>query len=208
MSSYLNNIDDCLLSVFADVQRKHNYKLLLIDGEYNEEEAGEAWLQLYDEYNEAVKSKSINIQFEITKQIDIKKSEYIYIKNCLFFIREWNNIMLLDMFDLLDNKENYTNLIDDLISKINYFGYQFDKNKGIGKEVERISKQVENYKTRIESDLKDLEDANKKAKPWTFDDSVGGVEKYMGFPMPEKCTVRKFTVYLNMLIQANADNKK
>jgi len=207
MQKYINNIDDCLLTTFSEVMRAHNYKLLLISGEYDEKLASDAWLELYDQYNEVVSSKSTNIQYEITKQIDIKKSEYVYIKQCLFFILEWNNIILLDMFDLVDNKENYINLIDDLINKVNEFNYRFDKSKGIGVEVTRISKQIENYKTKIEVDLEQLKKLGGETNEWTFDDTIGGVEKYMTFPMPEKLKLRMFTVYLNMLIKSNAENK-
>ncbi|RLI44872.1 hypothetical protein DRO61_11625 [Candidatus Bathyarchaeota archaeon] len=226
MQNYINNIDSCLLITFSEVMKTRNYKLLYINknsrltvilnwiGEkfninrfkaikYDETLANEAWLHLYDEFNEGINTSSVDITFEIIKQIDVLKSEYIEIKDLLFFILEWHRIMLLDMFKLIENKKFYYDLIDQLIKRVNYFNYRFDKEKGIGKEVERITKQVENYKTRIASNEAQLEDINKDTKKKTFGTTIAAISKFMSFRMDDKVALREFINYYNLQVESN-----
>jgi hypothetical protein len=199
MGQYLDNIDDCLLDIFEAIMDKHDYKLLLISGEYDQDEASAAWFKMYDEYNEAVKSKSVNLQFELTKQIEIQKNEYTILKNCLFLIIEMHKI------NLINSNTDYD--IDEYITIINNYGYAFDKNKGVGPESERVNKQLKNYLTRIESDVNKIEKLKEESIEWGFGDTRSVVEKFMGFAMNEKTTVKRFVTYLNRLINSQKDAK-
>ena len=194
MAKYLNNISDCSLDIFSNVMESNDYKLLLLSGEYDKKEASLEWYKLYDEYNAAVKSKSVNLQYELTTQVEIQKNEYALIKNCLFLIITMHEI------NLINTEVEYD--INQYIKVINNYGYNFDVKKGIAKEFERVSKQIKNYVTRIESDLKQIEKLEEDAGNWSFLDTIGVVEKHMGFQMGEKTTVKKFVTYLNQLISS------
>ena len=191
---YYNNIESTPLSVFRDVIIKGDKHVLFIgNGEYDEEKANEAWLTLYDEYNAAVNSKSLNITFELSKQAHILKNQYSMLNNCLFLIIEATNVNLIN-----DNEEIN---IDEYIKIINEYGYRFQKSKCIGKEVTRIQKQLSNYKTRIEHILEKIEKDNKKGSSDTFDTTINDVEMFRGIAFDEKTTVKKFTIVLNALIK-------
>jgi len=60
---------------------------------------------------------------------------------------------------------------------------------------------------KIKRDIKELERREKTVSKYTIDDTITTVEKFMGFQLNEKTTVKKFTSYLNALIKLNSDAK-
>lgn len=207
MTQYIDNIDDCTLGIFRKVISKHDYKHLLISGEYNEGEAKQSWLKLFDEYSDSINSGSVDYNFEMQKQIAIKKCDYTNIQNCIYFIGVFNELNLNnELFNLVTEKEIFEQLrIDELIALLNKYNFRFDKKKGIAKELDRVKKQSKNILSRIESDIKKLESKNDSKH--TFEDTIGVVEKYMGFIVPDGLSVKRFVVYLNMLINHNKQSE-
>ena len=188
---YYNNIDQCPLSVFRLVSDTGDYKQLLISGEYNEYEAVKAWMLLYDEYNGAVNSGANNVLFGLKKQAYILSLQYQIVHNCLFAINELNNCNLINM-------EQVHNL-DYFIKTINEHGYKFEVEKGILKEVERVSKQLNNKRSQIESINKRIESLT-KGNNGKYVDTITNVEASLGFQINEQTTtVAKFVSYLNQI---------
>ena len=200
MSRYYNNIEDCPLKVFRLVQTKQSLEPLLVEGEYKEEEANEAWLQLYDEYSEAVQSKSNNISFSLRKQLIVSVNEYNIVKNCLFLISEKHNLNLINMDEVFDYSEQ--------VNTLNTMGYKFNVEK-VSDEVGRVSRQLNMKKKRIETIKQEIERIEKKGGSWTFTDTIGSVEKFMGFQIDqEKTNLSLFISYLNQLLkQPKQDGK-
>jgi hypothetical protein len=162
MSQYIDNIEDCTLGVFRKVISKHDYKHLLIDGKYDEEEAKKTWLKLFDEYSDSIKSGSVNYNFEMQKQIAQKQCDYNNIQNYIYFIGIINEINLSnELFNLVTEKELFEKLkIDELIRLLNEYNFRFNVKKGIVKELDRVKRQSKNILNRIESDIKKLESKN------------------------------------------------
>jgi len=196
--SYYNSIEDCPLDIFRKVNLFNDYKLLLIIGEFDLNKAMEAWSNIYDEYSNEVKSEGVNINFQIRKQIEVKKIEKEIIRNCIFIICELYKAELLT---------GLTNDYDFFIHTINRYGFNFDKTKSIGEEVQRVLAQSKSYDTQIKRDIKELDRREKTESKYTIDDTITTVEKFMGFQLNEKTTVKKFTSYLNALIKLNSDAK-
>lgn len=199
MSQYYDNIEQCTLFAFRDVMVKGDFKSLFIKGDYKESEAKKAWENIYDEYNESVKSKSVNISFELRKQAEVINNEYSMLTNCLFAITEGAKINIIN-----DNQEVN---IDQFIKLINTYGYRFEKSKGIANEVVRIEKQLRNYKTKIEQIITKIKAIDEQGKEWTFDNTIDSVERFRGIAFDNNTTVLKFVVTLNALIK-QGENKK
>lgn len=208
MTQYIDNIDDCTLGIFRKVISKHDYKNLLISGEYNEEEAKQAWLKLFDEYSDSINSGSVDYNFEMQKQIAIKKCDYTNIQNCIHFIGVFNELNLNnELFNLVTEKEIFEQLrIDELIDLLNKYNFRFDKKKGIAKELDRVKKQSKNILSRIESDIKKLE-SKKDNNPTKFSDIIINVFKHVGH-LPDSVTMDIFIAGLNSLISYNEHLKK
>lgn len=200
MVKYWNSIDNTPLEVFRLVSDTGDLNHLLIDGEFNDAEADKAWMQLYDEYNLAVKSKTNNVVFGLQKQAYILTGKYQLIHNCLFAIQELHNCNLINMAEVHD--------LMYFVKTINENGYQFDVTKGIGNEIARVSKQTKNLRTQLESINKKIESyhTDKKTK---FIDTIASVEASMGFQINEQnTTVAKFVSYLNQMIEKNGKSNK
>jgi len=198
MEKYWNSIEDCPLSVFRKVNLFNDYKALLISGEFDLDKAMEAWNNIYDEYSEQVKSDAVNVNFQIRKQIEVKKIEKEIVRNCIFIICELHKAELLTGF---------TNDYDFFIFTINKYGFGFDKTKPIAEEVQRVFAQSKSYDTQIKRDIKALQAREKTESKYTIDDTITTIEKFMGFQLSEQTTVKKFTSYLNALIKFNSDAK-
>ncbi|WBC28469.1 head scaffolding protein [Rhodobacteraceae phage LS06-2018-MD05] len=215
MSKYINNIDECLLTVFRKVINNNDYKALLIEGEFDEKEANEAWLQIYDQWNDVIDNRNVSSQFEITKQIEIKKNDYMLIQNCISMIDMLYRINLqneiikeyckLEKIDYpIDLEElNY----DEYVNHLNKFNFKIDIKKGVLKELDRIKRQSKNYLSQIETDIKKLEKENNNKKG-DFDDIIASVDIFVKFPtlFQTGMTVKMFANYYNRLI--NSQPKK
>jgi len=198
MEKYYSSIEDCPLDIFRKVVLFNDYKTLLISGEFDINKAMEAWNNIYDEYTNEVKSDAINVNFQIRKQIEVTKIEQEIINNCIFIICELHKAELLT---------GLTNDYDFFIFTINKYGFGFDKTKSIAEEVKRVLAQSKSYNTKIKRDIKELERREKIESKYSIDDTITTIEKFMGFQLNEKTTVKKYTSYLNSLIKFNSDAK-
>lgn len=202
--SYYQSIETCPLSVFKTILNKNDFSLLLIDGKYNEIEARNAWILLYDEFNDAIKSGRNNTNFEKTKQIEILENEYSIIKSCVFLISQKVLINLANSATDLDAKVlNY----DFEVKTLNYMGFNVDVNN-IEADILRVDKQKENKKTQIKLLQKDLDEDEKKASTWTFQETIQQVQESQGFPFGEHAKVCDFVGALNIMILKNKPVKK
>lgn len=202
--TYYDSIDKCTLNVFRDVLINRDYKQLLISGEYDEEQASLAWLKIHDEYEKALISKSANMMFEYSKNIEALKIEHDLLRNCLFLISECTINNLLNK----DDKDYAAIDIDKYIKIVNSFNYRFEKSKGITSEVQRVSNQLKNYNSRITSIYKKVEKYNNDSGDWTFDDTIEVVEQHRKIAFDENTTVRKFVTAQNSIIRANKAAKE
>lgn len=200
-AQYYNSIKTTPLEVFRIVQDTDDFKPLLISGEFSNEDAAVAWMQLYDEYSMAVKSKSNNVVFALKKQVYVLIGEIQLISNCLFMIQELYNCNLISMEKVHD--------LSFFIKTINDYGFKFNEEDGVPTELERVKKQLRNKNSQIESLNKRIAGYNTGQKS-KFMDTIAAVEKYMGFQINEQnTTVSKFVSYFNQLIQAqNAKQHK
>jgi hypothetical protein len=175
-----------------------SYEALLIDGEYDNNEAVKAWLRLYDEYTEKVNSKSNNVIFGLKKQIYILSAEYQIVKNCLFAIQELHNCNLINFEKKFD--------ITYFVKTINEYHYRFDETKDISLEASRVDKLLNNKVNQIKRIEKELQTYEQKGG--SFTDTIAAVEMFIRFQLDEeKTTVEKFISYLNSMIK-NSDNGK
>lgn len=209
MSKYINNLDDCSLEVFRLCMMREKYELLHVSGVLNEEEAKEAWFNLYDLYSDSVQSKSNDINLELKKQIHVKSNEKTIITQCLFMITEISRITALtELIKASGADVEFEHDIDDYIKIINQYGFKFDK-ENLVESIERVQRQIKNYDTRIQSDIKKIENIEKNSKKWTFDDTINSVAKFMGFQINKKETsMTEFVSMVNMVINEPKDNGK
>jgi hypothetical protein len=199
MNKYYDNIEHCPLSVFKGVINENDYKFIQISGEYIETEAEKSWLHLYDQYTDALKSKSNNMIFALKKQLYILSAEYQIINNCLFAIQEFYNCNLINFEDKFD--------LTYFIKTINDYNYRFDDSKNIGDEIIRVKKQLNNKLNQINRLQKDLEKYQQQGG--SFTDTIAAVEVFIKFQIDEnKTTVKKFVSYYNQMISANERAKK
>ena len=190
----IDTLDRCSLAKFILCQ-KGEYECLLISGDFDPEKASDAWLTIYDAYNAAIKTKSNNVAFELKKQIHILSNEKTIISTCLFVIAKLIEANIINFDDIHE--------FDSFVKIVNDFGYKFDKDKP-AESLKRIHTQLRNYDTRINMQLKNLEDIEKKGGDWTFSDTIGSVEKYMGFQIDEDKTMMvKFVSYFNQMLRQN-----
>ena len=198
MSKYYDNLQ-CPLSVFKEVMNTGEYKPLLLEGEFNQDEAFLAWLNLYDEYTDKVNSKSNNVVFGLKKQIYILSGEYQIVKNCLFAIQELHNCNLINFENKFDIKY--------FVKTINEYHYRFDETKDISLEVARVDKLLNNKLNQIKRIEKELQTYEQKGG--SFTDTIAAVEMFIRFQLnEEKTTVEKFVSYLNQMIKSSQDGKQ
>jgi len=173
---------------------KGDFKKLFIPGkdEYNEELANDAWLTLFDEYNEAVNSKSVNVSFELKKQVYITNGEYSFLRTSLFAVIELSRINIINGNDKIN--------IDFFLKTLAEKNYIIKKDN-LANDIIRIDKQLKNYETKIKLMLEKINDEDKKTSSWTFDDTLNQVEMFRAIAFDEKTTVKKFTTVLNALIK-------
>jgi hypothetical protein len=216
MNKYLDNIHDCTLGIFSKVYNTHNYKHLFIITEtdekeiekawqkYNEEEAKQAWLKLFDEYSDTIESNGVNYLFETTKNIESKKSDYLVIKNCLHFIRIYNELNIIGNIAKevggLDYEFEDVGL-KDVVKQLNKYNFNFNIERGIPNELERVEKQSSRILGKIEKDIEKLE--KRKDDNYVFEDTITAVSKFMSYRIPDSDSVRMFVSNLNMLIKHN-----
>ena len=205
MSKYYNNLE-CPLSIFRDIQLGKSLELLLIDGVFDEVEANDAWLTIYDLYNEEVKSNKNNTGFEKQKQLQVLSNKYSIVKACLFLIYQKIEVNVLNIATGLDKdfvKHDYT----EQVQILNSFGFRVDINN-IESELLRVSKQKENIKTQINVLKKDLEKEGKQSNSYTINDTIFSAQKHQGFPFSKDAKVIDLVVCLNDLIRSNNLQKK
>jgi len=202
--SYYQSIETCPLSIFKTILSKNDLSLLFIDGKYNEVEAKDAWIVLYDEFNDAIKTGRNNTNFEKTKQIEILENEYSIIKSCVFLVSQKVLINLANSATKLDMVVlNY----DFEVKVLNMMGFNVDVNN-IEADILRVDKQKENKKTQIKLIEKDLSDGEKQSANWTFNDTIFQCQKHQGYPFNESAKVIDLVSALNDLIRANKPVKK
>ena len=206
MAQYYSSIHDCPLNVFKQIQKDGDLKPLLISGEFDEQEANNAWLSIYDEYNTAVKSNRNNTTFERQKRMQILVNQYAMIKACLFLIVQKLQFNLLNQATGLDkNYEPHT--YEKEVKVLNDFGFKVDINN-IENELIRVEKQKENFKTKINIVKKELENDNKGSENWTINNTIFQCQKYQGYVFGPEAKVIDLVVCLNELILNNAQQKK
>ena len=210
MQQYYNNIHVTPLDVFKDVQITNDLKHLLISGEYDEVKAREAWLELFDNYQEAVNSKSNNTAFEMNKQLHILTGEYQIIKACLFILSnklEVNTLNQLMPIDLKYELLEYENEVKIL----NQYGFKFDIEK-IGTELIRCEKLSKSKKTKINILKQKIEADAKSGGKSTISDTIFIAQKHQGFAFTKESKVIDLVTCLNDLMKQNeiqkAQNKK
>jgi len=196
-TKYIDNTDDCLLSIFSKVIDTQAYELLLIEGEHNEEKAMDAWWRLHDEFTELLKNKSSSISFELIKLIEVKKCDYKRINDLVFQIETVHKINLLNSLDTNEFEIN----IDDLIKEINEKGFRFNKDKGIFKEAERIRKQSKNLISQIKIQSEKLEKITSKSKASTFGKTIEMVMRDRKLSFDKDATVKDFVIAYNVMIE-------
>lgn len=192
---YYNSIHICPLEVFKNVQLENDYKHLLISGTYDKEKAYEAWVEIMDAYQEAVKSNTNNTLFELQKQYEILKGEYDIIKVCIFVISQKLQINLLNELLPLEHKFDKLDYTED-VKNLNKFGYKFDINK-IDSELLRVEKQSKGKITQIKRALGKIEKQVKDNGDWTINDTIFIAQKHMGFPFTKDAKVIDLVVCLN-----------
>lgn len=192
---YYNTINNCPLEVFKNVQLENDYKHLLISGTYDKEKAYEAWVEIMDAYQEAVKSNTNNTLFELQKQYEILKGEYDIIKVCIFVISQKLQINLLNELLPLEHKFEKLDYTED-IKNLNVYGYKFDINN-IDKDLIRVEKQSKNKITQIKRALSKIEKQSKDNGNWTINDTIFQAQKHQGFPFTKEAKVIDLVVCLN-----------
>jgi len=204
--NYFNTIEDCPLEVFKNVQLKNDFKLLLIDGVYDESKAKDSWNQLYDSYNSAVKSKSNNTGFENNKQLQILQGEYQIIRACIFMI---SHKLEVNVLSNMMPKELKTELLDydNEVKILNRFGFKFDIDK-VDKELIRVDKQSKNHITKIKILQKRVEEDSLKDNDSTINDTIFICQKHQGFAFLKDSKVIDLVSCLNDLIRHNESLKK
>jgi len=202
---YYDNIENCPLESFKQVQLKNDYKYILISGDYDESKAKESWLSIIDEYQESVKSNRNNTLFEYQKQYHIVSGEYQIIKACLFVVSQKLQVNLLNELMPLELKFEKLNY-DEEVKILNQYGYKMDINN-IDKELIRVEKQSKNKLTQIKIAQKRIEDNTKDSGNWTINDTIFSCQKHQGFPFAKDAKVIDLVVCLNDLIRNNEMQK-
>jgi len=201
---YIDNIDDCLLSIFSKIMDSSNYELLLIEGEYDLEKAYEAWTQIYEKFNTGINSRSSIIRFELIKQIELKKQKFKDISNLLFQITVISNVNVINSIDT----DEFELDIDDYINDINEHGFRFNKDKGINKELERVKAQSKNLISQINSESEKLNKLIGKKNDDSFEEIIEAVERDRSIPFNKEANVKKFIVAYNLMIKLNKEKTK
>lgn len=202
---YYNNIHNCPLEVFKKIQLDNDYKHLLIKGDYSESEAKKAWLEIIDEYQEAVKSGKNNTLLELQKQYHIKQNEYMIIKSCIFIIGQKLQVNLMN--ELLPIDSNFEKLdIETDVKNLNEFGYKVDINN-IDEDLIRVEKQSKNKITQIKIAQKKIEDQATDSKDWSILDTIFLAQKHQGYVFPKDAKVIDLVVCLNDQIRQNKREK-
>jgi hypothetical protein len=191
--------------VFKSIQLDGNLKPLLINGTYDEVAANDAYLTLYDEYNGAIKSNRNNTTFEKQKQLQILVNQYGIIKACLFLIYQKLEFNVLNSLTQLDKEFKPLTYVDEVLI-LNNLGFKVDIDN-IEKELIRVEKQKENYKTKLAILKKELESEDKGEKD-SFNKTIFQAQKFQGFPFNQDAKVIDLVTCLNELIVSNNAQKK
>ena len=194
---------DIPLSVFRKAL-KGEFKELLISGVYDETEAKDAWMEVYDLYNSSIKSRTNNVAFEIRKRIQIDYNKYEIIRRCLWMIEQ---VYYINILNELGIDKNYKPIdIAPYVELINKYGFKFNKDN-IVKEIERVSKASRVYESKIQSRMKELEKIENAGGDWTFDDTIFIAQKHQGFAFSKDAKLIELVTCLNDLIR-NKDGQK
>jgi hypothetical protein len=210
MDNYFTSIHDTPLDVFKSVQIHNDVKYLLIDGIYDEDKAKNAWLELFDEYQEAVNSKSNNTAFELNKQFHILTGEYQITKACLFILSHKLEVNMLNELMPIDLKYELLEYETE-VKILNQYGFRFDINK-MEHELVRCEKLSKSKKTKINILKQKIEADAKGGGKSTISDTIFIAQKHQGFPFTKESKVIDLVTCLNDLMKHNeiqkAHNKK
>lgn len=113
----------------------------------------------------------------------------------------------LSKANVINENKNFD--INPYVKIINKYGYRFDLSKDLLKEIERVGKALKNYDSRAKSAFEAIKKDSNNGRNWTIENAIAELEKYLGFQInEEKTSVKRFVVYLNLMIEASKNGKQ